>query len=125
VYSNFTIGSCEWNRVGTFLSGFDFTSSRDANIEVMNCVGEENKGPHAKINLVGNATATTLDANVWTKDVFVNTSSYSCKWGIANNRKTYLSDHTHDIIMFISGNMYIPFHQMVLEKFNMQLLKME
>jgi len=106
-YYTFTIGSCEWNNIGTFLSGFDFTNSRDANIEIINCIGIESKSPFAKINLVGNTTVTTLNQNVWTKAVYTNTSIYDCKFTIANNKITFQPDHSRDLIMYISGSIYI------------------
>jgi hypothetical protein len=107
IYSNFTIGSAEHNHVGTFLSGFDFTLARDANIEVINCVGEESKLPHAKVNLVGNTNVTAVAQNTWTKATFTNTSSYACKWTVANNKLTFQSNHNADIMMWLSGSVYI------------------
>lgn len=107
IYSSMTIGSCEYNNIATFFSGFDFTLARDADIEVINSIGEEDKSPHAKINLVGNTTVTALASNTWTKATFVNTSSYACKWTVANNRLTYQSRHIRDIMMWVSGSTYI------------------
>lgn len=108
-YTNFTIGSCEYNYVGTFMSGFDFTRTdgRDANIVVTNNVGEENKQPHAKINLAGNTTVTSLSSNTWTKATFINTSYYTAKWTIANNRMTYQPLYPKDVMMWLSGSVYI------------------
>ncbi len=106
-YSEFTIISAVHNHIGTFLSGFDFTTARDSNVELCNCIGEENKSPHAKVNLSGNTTVTSIATNTWTKATFVNTSSYTCKFSVANNRLTYQSDHGSDVMMWISGNIYI------------------
>jgi hypothetical protein len=61
---------CSYNNVGTFTSGFDFSRAdgRDANIEIMSCVGTEDKKPHAKINVVDStATTTCTTANVYYK----------------------------------------------------------
>lgn len=103
-YNNFTVSGCEWNNVGTFFSGFNFTLARDANIEVLNCVGIENKSPHAKINVDGAVATQSLSATTWTKSSFVNTNSYTCKWGIANNKITFLSDHQKSGLFWISAN---------------------
>ena len=102
-YENFTIQSCEWNGVGTSVSGFDFTLARDANIEILGCVGIEDKKPHANIQLDSNATVTALSTNTWTKAAGTNSSSYSVKFGIANNRMTFLSDHSRGVMMTVSG----------------------
>ena len=106
-YSTLTIASCEHNLVGTFLSGFDFTLARDADIEVLNCVGEESKVPHAKINFNGNTNVTAVAQNTWTKATFTNTRSYACKFTVANNRLTYQSNHVSDIMMWLGGGVYI------------------
>lgn len=106
-YSEFTILSAVYNHVGTFLSGFDFTLARDADIEIFSSVGEESKSPHAKINLVGNTTVTPVTTNTWTKAIFTNTRSYGCKWTIANNRITYQPNHDSDVMMWLAGDIYI------------------
>jgi len=107
-YTNFNISCCEWNRVGTFLSGFDFTNSRDANIIVKNTAGVESKNPLAKINVVGNTTATTIStSNTWTLVTYTNTSYYNCKFTISSNRMTYQSDYINDLEMWISGSIYV------------------
>jgi hypothetical protein len=105
VYHNFSIQTCEWNNVGTFSTGLDFSLQRDANIEILGCVGIEDKKPHAKINFVSNASLTALTLNTWAKAEGTNSSSYSTKFGIANNRMTYLSTHPRDLMMVISGSM--------------------
>lgn len=105
-YDTFTVSGCEWNRVGTFRSGFDFTLTRDANIEFMNNVGDENKSPHAKINVTNNTTATSISTSgtyvvaSYTNDA----NAYKCKWTLADNKMTYQSDHEADVVMNIAGS---------------------
>jgi hypothetical protein len=104
-YLNFSILNCEHNHTGTFLSGFDFTLARDADIEVISSIGIEDKIPHAKINTEAGASAQALTSNTWTKSSHTNSSSYTTKWGIGNNKATYLSSHVRDVTMIISLNM--------------------
>ena len=103
-YNSFSIVGCEWNHVGTFTSGFDFTIARDADIEILSCVGTEDKLPHAKINVDGAVASQAISATTWTKSSYVNSNSYACKWGIANNKITYLSNHTKSGMFWISAN---------------------
>jgi hypothetical protein len=105
-YENFTIQSCEWNRVGVFSTGFDFTLTRDANIEILGCIGIEDEKPHANIQFDSNATVTALSTNTWAKAAGTNASSSTTKFGIANNRMTFLSDHTQGIMMVVSGSLF-------------------
>lgn len=107
-YSYGTLSSmfnCLHNDIGTFISGFDFTNSRDSNIVMRNNVGIEDKNAHAKINLIDNSTATTVTtAGTYYKAAFTNTSSYKCKTTIADNKMTYEPDNRRDGVMWISGN---------------------
>lgn len=67
--NNAVIGN-KFNNVGLFSSGFDYTrtDSRDANIFVSSNAGREDKKPHAKINMIDNATTTTItNINTWYK----------------------------------------------------------
>lgn len=111
VYSGLTnISDCTFNNVGTFLSGFVFNGTetpvgRDKNIVVINNPGTENKNPHCKVNVLNNATTTTITTpTTFYKAVFNNTSSYTTKWTIANNRITYQPNNTRDVMMWISVN---------------------
>lgn len=105
LYDQLSIFNCRWNKTGTFLSGFDFTLVRDADIEIVSNIGIENKRPHAKINVVGNVSTTTITtAGTYYKAVFTNTNYYTVKMTIANNKATYQSTHPDDLVMWISGN---------------------
>lgn len=105
-YTTFTVSGCEWNHVGTFRAGFDFTLVRDADIEFMNNVGDENKSPHAKINVNNNSTTTTITTGktyyvaAYTNDA----NAYKCKWTLADNKMTYQSNHATDVVMVITGS---------------------
>lgn len=109
-FSSFTsmfITNNAWNNVGTFVGGFDFTRSdgRDAKAFIQQNAGMEDKNPHVKINVIDNATSTTLTtANNWYKVNFTNTSSVPCKWTVANNKITYQPVNKRDVIMTIAGN---------------------
>lgn len=107
-YTNIAIKGSIWNEIGIFLDGFDFTRTdrRDADVEILSNIGLEDKTPHSKIGLIGNTTVTAVTKNIWTKAVFTNTTSYTVKWTIGNNRKTYQSNHARDVIMLVSGSIY-------------------
>ena len=67
---------CSYNNIGTFASGFDFArpDGRDANLIMLYNIGQENENPHAKVNMIDNATATTITAvNTWYKANVTNT----------------------------------------------------
>ena len=102
-----TIMNNKWNVVGNFRSGFDFTrtDSRDANINIQNNNNTEDKLAHCKINVVNNASGTTIvnSANPY-KLNFVNTSSYTCKFGINGNRITYQPNDVRDVVLWVNGN---------------------
>ena len=68
VYDTFSTINNNWNQVGEFRSGIDFKrrDGRDADIEFINNIGEENKTAHAKINVLDNTTAVTCtDQNTY------------------------------------------------------------
>jgi hypothetical protein len=94
-----------WNNIGSFLSGFDFTRTdgRDANVDIENNAGIENKNPKCKINVLNNASTTTLNTT-WTKINWTNTSTYTVNWFINNNYFRFLPINTRDIFIIISGN---------------------
>jgi hypothetical protein len=96
-----------WNNQGTFFSGFDFARSdgRDANVFLNNNAGSENKNPHCKINVNNNVSTTTVTtAGTFYKASWTNTSYYTTKWIVANNRITYQTDYLLDAWAIITGN---------------------
>jgi hypothetical protein len=104
-----------WNNIGTFTSGFDFTRSdgRDANIDIENNAGIENKNPKCKINVVNNATTVTCsNTSTWYKPAWTNTTFYTVNWGISasaglGNKFTFLPTNTRDIFVILSGNVSV------------------
>lgn len=109
-YINMYISGTTFNNVGVYLSGFDFTrsDSRDANIFVDNNAGVESKNPHAYIGVLDNASTTTCTAaDTLYKAVFTNSSSYTCKFTIANNKMTYQPTNRRDVVVTVSGNMSV------------------
>lgn len=110
VHTHSSITGNKWNNIGNFYSGFDFTRSdgRDANVYVSNNANKEDKKPHYKINVLNNVTATTITtANTYYKANFTNTSSYTTKFTIANNKATYQSIGTTDVVVWVSGNIQV------------------
>jgi hypothetical protein len=102
------IFNCAYNYNGTLISGFDFTLPRDANIKVVGCVGIEDKSPHAKINVIDNATSTTVTTGgVYYKANFTNSNYYTCKMTIGNGRMTYLPAYEVDGQVWISGSIAV------------------
>lgn len=99
---------CTYNLTGTFMSGFDFINSRDANIEILSCIGTEDKTPHAKINVVNNATITSVPtAGMYYKAAFTNGTSYTCKMTLANGKMTFQSNNKRDAMIWLSGNIAV------------------
>jgi hypothetical protein len=104
-FNSIIIQNNSFNNVGTFASGFDYTNARDANIFMENNAGVLTGRPFCKINLVNNATGTTITVGgTWYKANFTNTSNYTTKWTIANNKITYQSRNIRNGVAFISGN---------------------
>jgi len=102
------INNNAWNNVGHFIEGFDFTRAdgRDAIVEIANNMGIEDKTPHLKINVVNNASATTItNGSTWYKCAWTNTSFFTCKWTINNNKVTYQPQNVRDAYVIISGNL--------------------
>ncbi len=99
-----------WNEIGEFINGFDFnrTDGRDSNIEIMYNIGIPDSKPHCKINVMGNVTTTDyltpLTFAIWTKAVFINTSTINNKLKLENNRMTYLSTHKRNMVIHVDGN---------------------
>ena len=99
-----------WNNEGTFFSGFDFTRTdgRDANVFIYNNAGAENKNPYVKINVNNNVSTTTITtAGTFYKANWTNTSSYTTKWSVNNNRITYQTDYVLDAWAIITGNITV------------------
>ena len=106
--SSMFITNNAWNNQGEFYSGFDFsrTDGRDANVFLINNSGIENKNPHGKINVNDNTSTTTVTiSNTWYRANWTNSSSYTCKLKIENNKITYLSDYQLDGWAIITGNL--------------------
>jgi hypothetical protein len=94
LYTNISIKDTIWNKTGTLFSGFDFTrvDGRDANIELLNNNGTENKVPHAYLSILNNtATTTVTTANTYYKAVITagTQSFYNCKAKVETNKVTY------------------------------------
>jgi hypothetical protein len=109
-FTSMFITNNAWNNTGTFMAGFDFSlaSGRDAKAFVMNNAGMEDKNPHCQITVLNNSSATTVTtANNWYKANWTNTSSYTCKWTIGNNRITYQPVNTRDVIINLTGNLKV------------------
>lgn len=103
-----TIQGNNWNRVGLFQAGFDFTNSANANVIFISNAGYEDKNPHAKINVINNLTTTTVTTTTnYYKVNYTNTSSYTCKFTVGNNRLTYQSANTRDLKIWVSGNVQV------------------
>lgn len=109
-FTTIAISNNTWNNTGEFIEGFDFSrpDGRDADAEIMNNIGIENKIPHCKINVVNNNSNIYCQySNSWYKLPWTNTSYYTCKWTIDNNRITYQPNYIRDVIVYISGNIQV------------------
>lgn len=96
--------NCTYNNRGEFVSGFNFTNARDANIVVKNNVGEEDNKPHAKINVYNSAAGTTITTGgVFYKAGFTNGPVYTTKMTLTDNRMLYQSKYSADGMMWLSG----------------------
>lgn len=109
-FTSIFITNNAWNNQGTFFSGFDFARAdgRDANVFLNNNAGTENKNPHCKINVNNNVSTTTVTtAGTFYKANWTNTSFYTTKWIVANNRITYQTDYLLDAWAIITGNITV------------------
>lgn len=104
-FSECVILGCLWNNVGTFRSGFDFTTKRDADIELLSNSGDEDMRPHAKINVIGNTGTTAINADTYVKVNYDVSSTYLKKFSFTNNNLTYLPTHKKAVLMWISGTL--------------------
>ncbi len=106
-YSKLIIKGCDHNDIGEFTSGFDFTVSRDADIELINCISTQYRNAHPKANFIlTNRTDTTTVGTSWVKLNFVVDSSFGQKfeYNETTNKLTYLSSHSADAWITVSGS---------------------
>jgi hypothetical protein len=109
-YNSIFITNNAWNNQGTFFSGFDFArpDGRDANVFLVNNAGTENKNPNVKINVNNNVSTTTVTtAGTFYKANWTNTSSYTTKWTVDNNKITYQTDYLLAAWAIITGNITV------------------
>jgi len=109
-FTNLKITGNTWNNQGTYISGFDFTRAdgRDASAYIEANVGVGDYTPMCKINVVDNASPTTVTtAGKWYKAVWTNTSSIPCKFTVVNNSITYQSLNKRNGIMILSGDVSV------------------
>jgi hypothetical protein len=109
-FSSMFISSNAWNNQGSFINGFDFSRSdgRDANVFMINNAGLEDENPHSKINVNNNVTTTNINnSGTFYKANWTNTSTYTSKWTIANNRITYQPVNKRDGWAIITGNISV------------------
>jgi hypothetical protein len=107
-FASMFITNNAWNNIGSFVNGFDFSLSRDANAFMENNAGMPDKSPSCYINVTNNATATsTALSTYWYKASWTNTSSSACKWTISNNRITFQPSNRRDAYITISGNILV------------------
>ena len=109
-FNSIFITNNAWNNHGTFFSGFDFArqDGRDANVFLFNNAGAENKNPNVKINVNNNVSTTTVTtAGTFYKANWTNTSSYTTKWTVDNNKITYQTDYLLDAWAIITGNITV------------------
>ncbi|HUQ66400.1 MAG TPA: hypothetical protein VM101_09605 [Flavitalea sp.] len=109
-FSNISITGNSWNNTGKFIEGFDFTRTdgRDANAIIESNAGIGDKHPNCTMGVVNNATATTLTVSTsWYKLSWVNTSSATCKWTVADNKITYQPNNRRNAYIIISGNIQV------------------
>lgn len=109
-FESIFVTNTAWNNQGTFISGFDFSRSdgRDAEAFIESNAGMGDNNPHCKINVVNNSLTTTCtDANAWYKVNWTNTSSFTCKLTIDNNRVSYQPSNSKDLIVYVSGNVSV------------------
>ena len=109
-FASMFITNNAWNNSGTFFSGFDFsrTDGRDAKAFIQNNAGEGDKNPTCRINVNNNATTTGITtAGTLYKAVWTNTSSFTTKWTIDNNKITYQAPYKRSAYFIITGNISV------------------
>ncbi len=84
-------------------SGADFSTERDADIEVNGNIGVEDFRPHAKVNLINGTSSYAYSANTRTPLKYTISNSYTKKFAISNTgTATFLSSHEKSLMMGIS-----------------------
>lgn len=109
-FTSLFIANNLWNIVGIFIQGFDFSRSdgRDANAFIENNTGDIDHNPTCKVNVINNTTNTAaVNAAVWYKASWTNTSVITSKWAINDNRITFLSQNKRDGYVILSGDLSI------------------
>ena len=102
---NALITGCNWNNIGTFISGFDFTTQRDSNILIAQNLGMSDYNAFTRILISGNSAATTVTtAGTYYKVAGTNTYSFGNKFGIGNNSITYYSINPINCLSCVIGS---------------------
>jgi hypothetical protein len=104
-----------WNNMGSFVNGFDFTLARDANVNIENNSGIENKNPKCKINVINSTLATTTltTAGTWYKAVWDSIPTPSVynyiplKWKVFMNKFIFLPQNHRDIFIIVAGDLSV------------------
>jgi hypothetical protein len=107
IYSLFFTNNT-WDRIGTFIDGFDFTRSdgRDANVEILNNAGIEDKNPKIQLSVVDNANTTSLSSpnTQWYTPSWAVDDTVIVNWSVNGNQITYLPSNSRDVFIIVSGN---------------------
>ena len=109
-FRNISITGNSWNNIGAYITGFDFTRSdgRDANAFVESNAGMGDQSPSCKINVNNNISTTTVTTGgTWYKAVWTNTTSFTTKWTINDNRITYQPTNKRGAFIIITGNIAV------------------
>ena len=109
-FVNISITGNTWNNIGKFIDGFDFSRAdgRDANAFIENNAGMGDQSPSCKINVNNNVSTTTItNGGTWYKAVWTNTTWYTIKWTIADNRITYQPQNRRGAFIIITGNIAV------------------
>jgi hypothetical protein len=109
-FISISITGNSWNNIGKYIEGFDFSrpDGRDANAFIQNNAGMGDQSPSCKINVNNNVSTTTITTGGnWYKAVWTNTTSYTTKWTIADNRITYQPQNRRGAFIIITGNIAI------------------
>lgn len=103
-----TLMNMYWNGVGKLTNGFDFArqDGRDAAAYIQSNVNESDHNPSCYISVLNNNLITPLaNANQLYKANWTNSDSATTFMGINNNKITFLSPHTRDMVVYITGNL--------------------
>jgi hypothetical protein len=104
---NAIILNCYWNLVGTFLGpGFDFLNPVNADIEVLSCIGVENKTPFGTITTSNSTLTVSLTtASIYYVTLINNFTISACKYEMVgpDQDMVYLSHHPYNQVILITG----------------------